>query len=387
MYKGKCDICSGCGRCGKIIKDNVSIIAECLPYSTEGKYDSYLICIDLGTTTLVAALYDEDGEKIDEITMLNPQRAYGADVVSRLSAAADKAILGQLRKLIWNALENMILILKEEVEYGHTLRGCIAGNTVMTALLLGLDTEGLSKAPFYVKDKGPFKVIIADTECEAVNSLAPFVGGDITAGIMAMGITDSKEYSMLIDLGTNAEIVLGNCKNLFVTSAACGPAFEGTMEDGGFGADLIMGVSKLLDEGIVDKTGLICDEYFDKGVKTMGVRITQNNIRALQLAKAAVRTGIDVLLDKAHIEADAVKNIYISGGFGYYLDILSAVNIGLIPKQFEDKTHTAGNTALAGCHAFATGGKEVNDRLYTVNTINLALDSDFSDIFLKNLEF
>jgi len=181
-------------------------------------------------------------------------------------------------------------------------------------------------------------------------------------------------------LGTNGEIVLGNRDKLLACATAAGPAFEGGANSGVWGADMIRLLDKLRRKDVVDETGLLADPYFEKGIRIGDVRVTQEAIRAIQLAKGAIATGVDILMKEYGISGEDVERVILAGGFGYYLDAEAAAGIGLFPKEFTDKTVAGGNTALAGAYQMGRGNVSSEDAenvCHKVQILNLAEHPDF----------
>lgn len=427
--------------------------------SINDSYGKYGIAIDIGTTTIAMALVKIDADNInvnsddntanadtgnkaqsmvvDTISGINHQRQYGADVISRISAASEqgKDTAVKLRETIINDIEELItkllvrndLYIKNEVEINgnyeskkeskcDALRNLcgitICGNTTMLHLLRGYDVSGLGKYPYEAQsleiEEMTFDKIIGDDtyqlpECTEHNEnkirkdsilhntsvtilpgFTAFVGADILSGIYALDITNSNKKSLFVDLGTNGEIAYWNGKELKVTSTAAGPVFEGggiscgvasvpgaishvtitppyevkvqTIADeepiGLCGTGVLEAISELIKLGIVDKTGLLADEFFEKGFPlakgtSKDIVITQQDIRNVQLAKAAIYAGIKTILD-----GDTPDIVYLAGGFGTNIDIKKIMNLGMFPLDFGGKIVAKGNTALKGCIKF-----------------------------------
>ena len=230
----------------------------------------------------------------------------------------------------------------------------------------------------------------------------------------------SQTANMFIDLGTNGEMALGNKDKMIVTSTAAGPAFEGgriscgigsvdgavcgvnlktgtlkTIADkppvGLCGTGIIELVSELLDEKIIDKTGLLNDDYFINGYKIAeDVVFTQNDIRQVQMAKSAVRAGIDVLAKSWGTELSQIDTVYLAGGFGYGLSIEKACNIGILPREFLGKTKVIGNSSLGGCIKYAErqDGDERIGRIKEISSeISLGNSEDFEKLYIEYMNF
>lgn len=343
---------------------------------------------DIGTTTVVVEKRRKcDGAVIDVYKGVNAQRAYGADVLTRMEAALsgkDK----QLSQLIAGQLAEGVGQLNSFGEKADFM--VIAANTTMVHLLMGYDVTGLSRAPFRPETLDEIVTEIAGIRTYVMPGISAFVGGDIVAGLYAVEfVKGGAQRKLLIDLGTNAELVLyGNGKGICCATAA-GPAFDGDAGTGFFGSDMIAVLAKMLREGIVDETGTLDEHHFERGVDMPlpngTLHISQKQIRNLQLAKAAVRGGIEVLLKKEGLCPDQIDKVYLAGGFGYYLDVHAAVQIGLLPKELETKTIACGNAALLGAAVYGykimTGGKrELSIRL---QAINLAEEEMFTNNYVN----
>lgn len=404
----------------------------------------WCIAIDLGTTTIaMQARSLSDGAVLGVWKGMNPQRRFGSDVISRMQAACEGHEL-ELKSAVEAVLAEGICRLLQEAS--GNLRGIyLAGNTVMEHLLAGWQVEGLSRHPFrpYTLEEQRIKLTLtaknaegsfgAGAECgrwaDAVSvTLLPgfsaFVGADLLAGVLACGIHKREEISLLIDLGTNGEIVLGNSRRLICTATAAGPAFEGGPGNPVPGTDMIAVIAELLDAGIVDETGLMAEPWFETGIdwtpgsaeeavrragctepaeamtrrvesvkpaETMNnrasVHMTQEQVRAIQMAKAAVYAGICILTKEYGIDFSAVRQVYLAGGFGYYLNVEKAARIGLFPAELADRVKAVGNTSLAGAYIYGRNGAQEEADLIRkkCTAVNLAESPDFEAIYLEHL--
>ena len=412
----------------------------------------YGICIDIGTTTLAALLVNLETEADCQTAVsVNHQRAYGSDVLSRISAS-NSGKKWEIQRCIRQDLQKLIreLLQKEKITEQQIQRIVIAGNTTMCHLLRGFSCETLGVAPFLPVDLSWMEGSAADflgmkeldTKVVILPGISAFVGADIMAGIAKMNMHRSEGYHLLLDIGTNGEMVLGNCRHMYVTSTSAGPAFEGGniscgmasipgvishvfmasipgvishvfMEETGKAGFQVIGetdgenkkqqaigicgtgmidlVYELREHQMIDEHGTYSDLYFDTGYKLAEkVKFTQNDIRELQMAKAAIRAGVDILVKKAGITFDEVDNCYLAGGFGTKIDIKKAAGIGLIPKELEMKTIPAGNTVLAGTKEVLLGriSKEELEKIQTMaDVINLAEENDFEEMYLSYMDF
>ncbi|MBP3655064.1 MAG: DUF4445 domain-containing protein [Clostridia bacterium] len=330
--------------------------------------------VDIGTTTIALALYDmETGGCLAETAMLNPQTAIAADVIGRIDAAM-KGKLETQRKLVTAAVDTLLLRACDQagISAGDVRQRVLTGNTTMLYLLTGRDPSSLSHAPF-----------LADTLFGAEHErgyLPPcmnaFVGADVTCAVLESGMCDAQETALLCDLGTNGELALWKDGRLYVTSTAAGPVFEGAciscgvssvpgaidrvLAQGGrmyvhtigeqpavgvCGSGLLDACAALLELEMMDETGYLEDAPC---MLADGVSLTQADIRAVQLAKAAIFAGISTLLAKAGCSVQEVKRFYVAGGFGSHASMASAAAIGMIPRQLAGRAKVIGNAALRG---------------------------------------
>lgn len=381
----RCRICTGCGRCfGKKKMDTVSVFCgwgEAAAKSAAGSgaesisgerlhdlgrekawlcreeaagQKGFLAAVDIGTTTVAMQLRSlRDGSVLDTFTCLNPQGKYGADVLSRIEAAEDAQRKKAMCREIRDALKTGIL------QFQRTLTGAameifgivIAANTTMVHLLMDLDVSRMGKAPFLPETLSEIRTSLFGIPALILPGLSAFVGADIFAGIHALSMQKRQEITLLLDLGTNGEMVLGNRERLIATAAAAGPAFEGNADD--YGTDLMALAARLLDEGLLDETGMLADPYFEEGIDIGGVRLTQGYIRQLQMAKAAICTGIRILCEKYGISSfQQIDKVFLAGGMGYYLSPEAAARIGLLPAELAGKTVAVGNAALEGAFLY-----------------------------------
>lgn len=391
LFAGKkCDICIGCGLCGEVLS-KVDVLTKHLPY-LGGPCSENIAAVDIGTSTIAMQLFDKSGDLIDEYVSVNPQFVYGADVISRINACTDIKARDELREMVIGVLEKGFSSFKQILN--NKFSAVIAGNTTMIYLLMGYDPLELGEAPFKVSHSGDIWTSICGVDCFIVGGFSAFVGGDIKAGMYATNMHQFKDITLLLDLGTNGEMLLGNSERIIGCATAAGPAFEGGINRGVFGSDMINCIRNLLDRNIVDETGLIVDEYFDSGIRIGNVNITNESIRAIQLAKAAIRSGIDLLCEKYGIDYTAINRVVLAGGLGYYIKPEDCVRIKLLPKELLDRTVSGGNTALLGAYVIGRDlfGTNERDKLLSkldtsVEIINLANTDNFDSRYIDNLNF
>lgn len=404
----RCQVCTGCGLCPGVVRENgrerIHILTEdglgTQGLSLKNAGNLRLIATDIGTTTIAMELLSEDGAVEDSFACLNPQAKYGADVLSRVLAAEDPEKRIEMQSMVKSALARGAERFLKCLNDGEKPCMVIAANTVMSYLLLGHDPKELGHAPFTAThlSGGEFELELAkhSVHCLVLPGFSAFVGADLFAGAIACKMTEKSEVQLLVDLGTNGEILLGNRDLILATATAAGPAFEGGPAKGTFGSDLVRLVARLLEEGILDETGLLSEPYFTKGIRIGNVLLTKEAIRSLQVAKAAIQAGISVLLEQYGIAPEEISRVVLGGGFGYFLDPADAVRIGLLPASLEGKAVSGGNTALAGAKRIGACLLAKDGMLAEVlqdsspgrvEVINLAEQKAFSEKYLAAMAF
>lgn len=390
--KRKCAVCIGCGRCGEYHKD-LQVITDSFLKSELLSVDSTdkgsFVIADIGTTTIAMEAVDAQGKKLGDYVQPNPQRVFGRDVISRIQAAENPLVAKQMQGMVKQVLLQGLEELQKKCK--DIRKVYVAGNTTMLYLLLGYDTGELGYAPFRASHLEAVEIMLGEWTACILPGLSAFVGSDIVAGILASGMADKESVSLLIDLGTNGEMVLGNNEKMVACATAAGPAFEGMLEDGRqalWGADLVKVVAELREKGIMDETGLLEEAYFTEGITIAGVHITQEHVRNLQTAKAAIAAGVEILVKEYGIAVENIGQVYLAGGFGYYLEEESAIGIGLLPKALKGKVLAVGNSALAGCYAYHFD-REAEEKITRIKeltqVINLAEREEFSQRFVENM--
>lgn len=388
----------------------------------EKKSGCYIIAVDLGTTTIAMQLREAaTGAVADTYCEMNPQRRYGTDVLARIQASVE-GNGEELRELVCGAI---LRGCRHFAKRGEITCMCIAGNTTMEHLLLGYDVEGLGKSPFTPKEtglqilspaglfSGLTDVLGEELSCNLLENadfpiyIAPcfsaFVGGDIVAGLYMLGMfgpgtarnegktAAGRQTVLFVDLGTNGEMAITDGRRMIVTATAAGPAFEG---DGTMiGTDRIALTARLLRRGILDETGLLTEPYFTEGVQIENGKknlcyFKQEDIRALQMAKAAVRAGVEILWEM--MGRPEIGQVCLAGGFGYYLDVEAAVAIGLLPAYMRGRVQAVGNTSLAGAYELGrdlsfgrTDAGWLEERTGLAESVNLAETEQFEGLYLK----
>ena len=362
--------------------------------------------VDIGTTTVVVYLYDlTTGKLLAVDSGRNSQRAFGADVISRIQYSQTEGGLQRLRDAIRNQLSKSLDIacLKAGRSRGEVTLISIAGNTVMEHLLDGLSPAGIGVAPFtpeslfgdFRAGEACFAGLEPTAQVYLCPALAGYVGGDITAGLLSSGAWQMEKTCLFLDIGTNGEMGLGNRDGYLCCATAAGPAFEGAEIECGMGgapgaisqvryengeisysvigggeaqgicgSGLIDALSVMLRCGAVEENGRMTPPEEapeairsrlrrgeDNGMRfyfTDQVYVSAADVRQLQLAKSAIRAGVETLLQTRGETLDQVDQVLIAGGFGAYMDVKSACSIGLLPPAFLNRTRHVGNSAGAG---------------------------------------
>lgn len=311
----------------------------------------------------------------------------------------------------------------------------MAGNTTMIHLLLGLPVKSLAISPFKPVTLNsvnlPAAEILNDDFSSAEMHIFPgvsaYVGPDIVSGMYNRSFEALRELTLFVDLGTNGEIVLGDIKKIMCVSAAAGPAFEGARISCGTGcvpgaisyaginkgkvwystinqepavglcgSGLVDLVAACLDAGIINKSGLMKPEYrkdglfIEKDIDGNEMRLTQKDIRELQLAKSAIRAGIEILIKEFDVTYNDIGKVYLAGGFGNHINADSAVRIGLLPQELKSHIILAGNSSLGGAvDSLLNPDKEekVMEILKKVHYIELSSTRDFNDKFVEYMLF
>lgn len=409
---------------------------------------AYGIALDIGTTTLVAELIHlPTGERLASESMLNPQSTYAQDVLTRIHFAAQEGGLQTLHEAFLSAFSSLRdrLIQTAKINPRHVYEVVYSGNTTMLHLAAGVDPAPLGKYPYILNIIGGEHIPATSLGLSPFGQIylppiiSAFVGADITSGILVSRLEQKAGATLFIDIGTNGEIVLAQGGRLAATSTAAGPAFEGmnivcgaravpgSVEQfqidgdgrpayktisgaraiGICGSGLLDIVGELVRSGVVGKNGRFVSpdqggyaEPLKAAMRrhegkfaffiTDDVFITQRDIRQVQLAKGAIRSGITALLAKLSIPETFVDEVLIAGSFGYHLCESSLLNIGLIPPTFAGKVRFVGNTSQSGAAAFLlnTGFRAgMREMALKVDKVELADTPDFEKLFIASLGF
>lgn len=437
-------LCAGAGTCGKcevlvngekkrsckyVIESDIKVelsentniqsisgAAETLSFSGIGCF-----VLDIGTTTLALALVDlQSGSTVKVITSDNPQRAFGADVITRIEKCRDGELLN-LNKAIIEAVNGLIEKIGSIYDIKNVNKLYVAGNTTMLHLFLNVDCSSIGVAPYTPvfldsqKRESRDLGIMKELEVITLPGVSSFVGSDIVAGMNLTGLPAENEYYLLIDLGTNAEVVLYTGDKALCTAAAAGPCFEGaniscgmsgsegainrfdiaggekkftTIGDkaplGLCGTGLIDVISALRREEIIDDTGFMEEDEYEIAP---GVTLDGRDIRQFQLAKSAVLSAVETLAKNEGVELENISKLYISGGFSSHINIENAVYVGLLPKELKDKCYPINNSSLLGSIKFALENSDLSCFIEKTKYVDLSKDPSFSERFMDNMYF
>ncbi len=372
---------------------------------------NYGVAIDIGTTTVVAHLVDlKTSETLATKAKYNSQVSFGEDVIARMMHATTPARRQGMRELLVDDINDLIsaLIVEARIKLTDVTYAMCAGNTTMTHFLFGIDAGHIRRDPYVPAISSPPVVRAAEVGIgihargllAALPCVAAYVGGDVVADVLVSGMVNSSELSLMIDMGTNGELVLGNEDWLMCCSASAGPAFEGggitcgmratngaierlTLGKGGrvescdvvgngkplglCGSGLIDAVGELLRVGCIDRVGKFVSDRCDGRLRSnesgetefilfsdrataLGreIILSEADIRNLICTKGSIYMAAECLLDEMQLTFNDLDHVYIAGGFGNYLKIEQAVAIGLFPDIDHDKFHFIGNGSVQG---------------------------------------
>ena len=422
----------------------------------------YGVAVDMGTTTVAAYLMDlRTGENIAAVSALNAQKTFGADCISRIGYTMNSADgLEFLREKIITQINSMTqgAAGKAGIRGEDVYLVSLAGNTTMLHLVLGIPPRNIAAAPFIPVTSGAGVFLARELGLSAapgglaliLPGISAYVGADITAAILACDMDQDDAVNLLIDIGTNGEIVLGNRVNLSACSTAAGPAFEGAhilcgtggvpgaidsvkARDGGeliwttlgeeaprgiCGSGIIDLLAFLLRSGIVDETGRMLGEeeippnspasaYRGRLIKTGGetsfllvpeeesgtgsaIVFTGKDVREIQLAKAAIAAGLRTLMSRRGISARDIKRLYLAGGFGSHIHGESAAAIGLFSLELAGKIRVVGNAAGKGAALYLVSGGAAS-RCQAIHRlaeyVELSSSPEFMDAYVEEMSF
>lgn len=430
--------CGGKGSCGKctvkvngvdtlacqyVLKSDIEVeapeVSEILSetgVSENGRITENLcLALDIGTTTLALALVSLDDKRIVRVvTATNPQRMYGADVMTRIEYCQTHSVR-KLQEVLIAEINRMIGELGVSVDTMY-----VSANVTMLHTLFGTDCSSIGVFPYTPafleskRENADSIGIYGVTTVISLPSVATFVGADIVAGLNLIGMPDDGKYNLLIDLGTNAEIVLYSNESGIATAAAAGPCFEGanvscgmsatagaiysfelnyghskykTVADaspkGICGTGLIDIVSELLKNELIDESGYMGGNY----PICEGISLSADDVRQYQLAKSAVYSAILSLMKAVGIDFEDISKMYISGGFSAKINIAHATSTGLLPRKLANKAVVLNNSSLQGTVKYACEGGNIDRLCGMIKYVDLSSNSYFSELFIKNMMF
>lgn len=403
----------------------------------EAPKNLYAIGVDIGTTTIGLALVDlQSAGVIGRLSMVNRQREYGADVVTRIVKAKEgelSILSGTVRKQL---AEGILRLCRDNgINPDKVVKVAIAGNTTMLHLLLELNCDLLGRFPFTPVSLERMSIPYPELfdgkfSCgvDVLPGISTYVGADITSGLLYLMLHKSDRPGILLDIGTNGEMALARDGALLCTSTAAGPALEGVnitwgtgsvpgaissvrYGESGFGVStiggktpvgicgsgVIEGIYQLLENNIISNTGRFQDKFASTGAviaqtaRGEDIVINQKDVREVQLAKSAIRSGMEVLIRRSGLRYEDIGTLYIAGGFGFNINFHSGVGIGLVPPELEDKIRVTGNSSLGGVVSYLIDPErklEVMDEIIQVSSeFSLSEDKDFDDLFIENMSF
>jgi len=414
-------------------------------------HKNYGLCFDIGTTTISGQLVDLNTKKVlGTKATYNKQVSFGSDVITRIIYAQQLDGLEKLHHAVIDGMNQMIqdLIRENNIDLNDVNCVLCAGNTTMIHLLLRVEPTYIRKEP-YVPTANFIPTIRASESGVKINprgllscvpGISSYVGGDVTAGVLSCGLDKEEDLSILIDIGTNGEIVLGSKDFLISASASAGPAFEGSGVSSGMraskgaiqkvtispsdfqvkystiaeakprgicGSGYIDIIAQMLRSGLLDKNGKIKEikskrirngEYGQEFVlafkdecdSTADIVITDADIENLKRAKAAIYSATAILVKHMGFEFGKIKKFFVAGGFGTYVDINNAVNIGLLPDLERQRFIFVGNSSLAGARATLLsyeGMKKANDIAKKITYFELSVEPGYMDEYMAALFF
>ena len=411
------------------------------PGDTSG--NNFGFCFDIGTTTISGQLIDLVRKKIlGTKATYNKQASFGSDVITRIVYARNEEGIEKLHSAVTETINHIIteLIREHSIDLNDVTCIVCTGNTTMIHLLLRVDPSFIRKDP-YVPTANFLPVIRAHEAGVSINprgllscvpGVASYVGGDTTAGVLSSGLYKEDDLSILIDIGTNGEIALGNKDFIVACAASAGPAFEGSGVKCGMrasrgaiqkvkinpknfkvdidtisnakplgicGSGYIDLIAQMLSSGVIDKSGKIkienkdcvrLGEFGREFVLVDDIVITESDIENLKRAKAAIFSATSILVKHMDFKLDDVKKIFIAGGFGTSLDIDSSIKIGLLPDLDRSKFLFIGNSALAGAREMLLSSQAQStawDIARKITYFELSVDSAYMDEYMAALFF
>jgi uncharacterized 2Fe-2S/4Fe-4S cluster protein (DUF4445 family) len=405
---------------------------------------NYIAVFDIGTTTIVAHLVDANsGDTIDAEACYNSQGVYGREVTARIMSAEKRGI-EELQEVLVEDINQLIRKMGQEnnINLKDITAVVCSGNTAIFHFLLGLPPEHIRRKPYVATTLAPPPLRAAEIGIQinprgllySLPGIGGWAGSDITAGILATGLHETENLTLLVDIGTNGEIVIGNRDWLIGTSASVGPALEVASEECGMraetgaidkvysvngtiefntiddavprgicGSGIIDLISTLLNVGVINRSGIFIEDSTDKIETVEGIKrfvlvdkdkshtgrqiyITESDIENIITAKAAIFAAITIIMERVDLSYQDIDKLFIAGGFGNYIDIDNAINIGLIPNIDREKVSFVGNTSIKGSKLVALYKEELKtvEHIMEITTYyDLMGANDYVDEFRK----
>lgn len=404
---------------------------------------SYGFAFDVGTTTVVGQLIDLNTKNILGTRIaFNKQASYGSDIITRIIYASNPEGLEKLNEAVLDNINEIIedLAAAHKIALSNVYCVVCAGNMTMMHLLLKIDPTNIRKAP-YIPTTAVFETMHAPETGIEVNpkgvvaflpGVTTYIGGDIVSGVLACGLAERQELSLLVDIGTNGEIVLGNSEWMIGAAASAGPAFEGSGLQCGMkavkgaiqkveidknlnvkistigngkpkgicGSGYIDLLCQMLKRCIIGKNGKIDRELRSKSIRRRetgyefvvaeGIVITDDDIENLKRSKGAIYSAIIALLNKVEKSLGDIKKIYIAGGFGNYLNIENAIFIGLLPDADRSRYEFIGNSSLAGARMSLLSHDafmKTHEIYKNITYVDLSSEPNYMDEYVASLFF
>lgn len=444
--------CGGNGKCGKcrVLVDGVEQLAcqttvdrnmtVTLPqkaglnvlqegisgaFSVEPKKDGQLLAFDIGTTSVVCFLLDgQIGKELGKASMLNPQTVFGADVISRIQ----RALAGELAAETAAIRKGMTELIRQVTDKPEDITlVSVVGNPAMQQLFLGISPENLAGVPFdpvLTQAKAvpcaEYLPICPNAQLLIVPDISGYIGADTMGCVLATELYKKETITLMVDIGTNGEMVLGNKDRMIACSTAAGPALEGAniqfgmrgtegaidhvwLENGDVkcsvigggkalgicGSGLIDAIAVGLEMGLLNKRGRILNEEHIFHL-TETVYLTQDDVRQVQLAKGAIYAGIFLMAKQLGLEVKDIKKVQLAGAFGSFLNPKSACRIGLLPEELLDRIEAVGNAAGSGAKMLACDDQLLpltEELTNQIEFLELASLPEFSRTFAKSMNF
>lgn len=426
---------------------NTTEVVQVEPGDTSSR--NYGVAIDVGTTTIVVHLLDlNTGKTLGTTATYNSQMAYGEDYIRRITYAEQNNALDKLQHLVVSDINQLVssVVAENRVRVNDVMAAICSGNTAMIHFLLGLDPTGIRREP-YTATAYRVPPLRAGQVGIGINprallytlpAVAAYVGSDITAGVLVVGLDEKEDLSLFIDVGTNGEVVVGNRDWLMACSASAGPAFEGSGVTCGMraaggaiervritargevkystiagkpprgicGSGLIDALAEMYRAGVLDRSGTIQPssngarvrqtefgaEYIlvpkSESATHEDIILTQSDIRNLLRSKAAIYASLSTLLHALHLSTSQIERVYIAGGFGNFLDVRNTITIGMLPDISVDRILFVGNTSVAGakqCLLSSEALERVDEIGKKMTYVDLMTNPRFMEEFMSAL--